>query len=40
MGAELAVYRLRTYFALSGLWWAYQDLNLEPKHYECSALTD
>jgi hypothetical protein len=21
-------------------WWAYQDSNLEPKHYECSALTD
>ena len=20
-------------------WWAHQDLNLEPKHYECSALT-
>ena len=22
------------------LWWAHQDSNLEPKHYECSALTD
>jgi hypothetical protein len=21
-------------------WWAHQDLNLEPKHYECSALTN
>ena len=21
------------------MWWAYQDSNLEPKHYECSALT-
>jgi hypothetical protein len=21
-------------------WWAHQDSNLEPKHYECSALTD
>jgi hypothetical protein len=20
-------------------WWAHQDSNLEPKHYECSALT-
>ena len=22
------------------IWWAHQDLNLEPKHYECSALTN
>jgi hypothetical protein len=38
------MYRLRTLYigglVVSQIWWAYQDLNLEPRHYECSALTD
>jgi hypothetical protein len=34
------VYRLSTFLSETWFWWAHQDLNLEPKRYEHSALTN